>query len=74
MQFFCIIEFIHHLSAVNSWYLVHLVVSLLQRIVLLFVQFGDDGRDLSLVAENNSAFLCQVSILTTETKPTVTKT
>jgi len=44
-------------------YLVDLIVSFLQRFLLLLVQFCDDGRDLRLVTQNDLALLCQVVVL-----------
>jgi len=49
-------------------HLVDLAVSFLQSLVLLLVQFGDDGGDLCLVTQNNSSLLRQIVVLHTHTQ------
>ena len=49
----------------HSQYLVDLIVSFLQRLLLLFIKLSNDGRDLCLITQNNLAFLRQIIVLST---------
>jgi len=54
-------------SVVIGRHLVDLIMSLLQSLLLLLIKFGNDGRDLRLVTQNDLALLRQIIVLRTST-------